>query len=195
MEKLPQQSPSDSHPLASRADRVGVLLKELKMPVSADQAIRLLATYAAKPLDELKDQINNACCQITDSTLAYFATMDPAEKVLTMIGWSKTAMANCAMIDKPIVYKIENTGLWGDAVRERKAVITNDYKGLVKPTKKGHPQGHVLIRSHMNLPIFEGSHIVLVVGVGNKWQPYTADDAKALQSYMDAAWKCLKPRL
>ena len=47
----------------------------------------------------------------------------------------------------------------------------------------------------MNLPIMEGRHIVMVVGVGNKTEEYTLADAKALQTFMDAAWKSLKPKL
>ncbi len=44
---------------------------------------------------------------------------------------------------KPIVYPIEKTGLWGDGVHEKRPVVTNDYKSLVRPTKKGYPAGHV----------------------------------------------------
>jgi hypothetical protein len=47
----------------------------------------------------------------------------------------------------------------------------------------------------MNLPILEGQHIAMVVGVGNKGNEYTLDDAKALKTFMDAAWKTLKARL
>ncbi|SPE22068.1 hypothetical protein SBA2_10010 [Acidobacteriia bacterium SbA2] len=165
------------------------------MQMTPEEAIKSLASFASKPIEELKDKICALCCQVTDSTLSYFATMDATEKVLTMVGWSKSAMIHCSMIDKPIIYKIENTGLWGDAVRERKPVITNDYASLVKPTKKGYPDGHVRLRRHMNLPILEGQHIAMVVGVGNKGNEYTLDDAKALKTFMDAAWKTLKPKL
>ncbi|MGA3346830.1 MAG: GAF domain-containing protein [Terracidiphilus sp.] len=165
------------------------------MPITSEQAIRSLALVSTRPLEEFKDHINATCCQLTGSTLSYFATIDATERVLTMIGWSKSAMMSCAMMTKPIVYKMEDTGLWGDAVRERKPVITNDYKSLVKPTKKGYPQGHVNVRRHMNLPIFEGKHIALVIGVGNKLAEYTNDDAKTLQEFMDAVWKLLKPKL
>jgi two-component system, OmpR family, phosphate regulon sensor histidine kinase PhoR len=121
--------------------------------------------------------------------------MDATERILTMVGWSKSAMMLCSTMNKPIVYKLQDTGLWGDAVRERKPVITNDYPSLVKPTKKGYPNGRVRVRRHMNLPIMEGQHIVMVVGAGNKQEEYTLADAKALQTFMDAAWKTLKPRL
>ena len=165
------------------------------MQITPEEAINSLAPYASKPIEQLKDKVGLLCCQVTGSTLSYFATMDPTEKILTMVGWSKSAMMLCSVMNKPIVYKLENTGLWGDAVRERKAVISNDYQGLLKPTKKGYPQDHVRVHRHMNLPIMEGRHIVMVVGVGNKTEEYTLADAKALQTFMDAAWKSLKPKL
>ena len=79
---------------------------------------------------------------LTSSTIGYLAFVNEDETVLTMHSWSKTAMAACAIIDKPIVYPVATTGLWGEAVRQRKPVITNDYQ-VPNPLKKGHPEGHV----------------------------------------------------
>jgi two-component system, OmpR family, phosphate regulon sensor histidine kinase PhoR len=160
-----------------------------------DEALKHMALVVNKPLDDYKDAITRECCSLTQSTISYFATMSPAEDILTMIGWSKSAMMNCAMIDKPIVYNLVDTGLWGDAVRERKAVITNDYAKLVKATKKGYPKGHVNVRQHMNLPIFENGKVALVVGVGNKAAGYTLEDAKILEEFMGQVWKTLKTKL
>jgi two-component system phosphate regulon sensor histidine kinase PhoR len=165
------------------------------MEQNVQKSLDRLKAAADKPLAEYKDAITREACSLTGSTISYFATMSPAEDVLTMIGWSNSAMVNCAMIDKPIVYKLTETGLWGDAVRERKAVITNDYKNLVKPTKKGYPAGHVNVRKHMNLPVFEHGKVALVIGVGNKVDDYTTDDAKTLESFMTEVWKTLKTKL
>ena len=74
--------------------------------------------------------------RLTESTMGYLAFMNEDETVLTMHSWSKTAMKQCAMIDKPIVYPVETTGLWGVAVRQRKPIITNDY-GAQDVKKKG----------------------------------------------------------
>jgi hypothetical protein len=165
------------------------------MDPKVQQALDRISKFAGKPLEEYKDAVTRECCTLTGSTLSYFATMNSNETVLTMIGWSKSAMMNCAMIDKPIVYKLIDTGLWGDAVREKKAVITNDYKGLVKPTKKGYPEGHVSVRKHMNLPIMEKGKAVLVIGVGNKADDYTQADASTLDAFMSEVWKVLKTKL
>jgi|GEM_PF-3464977 hypothetical protein len=47
----------------------------------------------------------------------------------------------------------------------------------------------------MNLPLFEGTKIVLVAGVGNKVAEYTQDDASIVEEYLTAIWPALKPRL
>jgi GAF domain-containing protein len=117
----------------------------------------------------------------TQSKIGYYADYDEDTEILTMVGWSMSAMANCKLITKPIVYPLDETGMWGDAVRERKAVITNDYKNLVKPTKKGYPTGHVEITRHLNIPIIRNGKVVGVLGVGNKDKEYTPDDVKKLE--------------
>jgi hypothetical protein len=159
------------------------------------KAVDRLMLLTNKPLLEFKDGITREACTLTGSTISYFATMNESEDILTMIGWSNSAMINCAMIDKPIVYQLSDTGLWGDAVRERKAVITNDYKNLVKPTKKGYPSGHVNVRKHMNLPIIENGKVAMVIGVGNKVRDYTLEDAKLLEEFTIEAWKVLQTKL
>ena len=86
---------------------------------------------------------------------------------MTMHSWSKSAMKECAIADKPLVYPVETTGLWGEAVRQGKPIVTNDY-ATPDPLKKGLPEGHVAYLRHMNVPDFRGGHIVIVAGVGNK---------------------------
>lgn len=159
---------------------------------NVDKAIEELEALKKKQPRELANAVTSAMGQITGSTISYFAQYDSDTRILKMIGWSMAAMINCSMIDKPIIYNLADTGLWGDAVRERKAVITNDYKNLVKPTKKGYPKGHVNVRRHMNLPIFELGKIVLVAGVGNKAADYTPEDAQVLEKYMNAAYSVIK---
>ena len=137
------------------------------------------------------DFLVHEAAALTKSTLAYFAVMNGPEDVLTMIGWSKTAMDACAMMDKPIVYPIEKTGLWGDCVRERAPVVTNDYAASTRPTKKGYPEGHVQVVRHLNVCMMDGDHVAGVLGVGNKTDDYTDVDVRELQAFANACWKHL----
>jgi len=157
-----------------------------------EQAIERLSKMGKARRQSVIDALVEEAVRTLGSTLGYFAMMNETEDVLTMIGWSKSAMSACAMIDKPIVYPIEETGLWGDAVRERKPVVTNDYAGSKKPTKKGYPEGHVKIVRHVNVPVWDGDHIAGVLGVGNKADDYSAADAQRLQELANRAWAYVK---
>ena len=131
--------------------------------------------------------------QLTGSTIGYLATMNDDETVMTMQYWSKSAHESCSVIDKPIVYAVEKMGLWGEAVRQRRPVITNDY-AAENPSKRGTPEGHVPLVRHMNVPVFEGKHIVAVAGVGNKGMDYNEGDVRQLQFLMQGWWQIVVHR-
>ncbi|MFA6331653.1 MAG: PAS domain S-box protein [Methanoregula sp.] len=130
---------------------------------------------------------------VTSSPLGYLAFLSDDESELAMYAWSKSAMAECSMRQKPIVYKTEKTGLWGEAVRQRRPVITNDYEAPL-PAKKGYPEGHPRIVRHMNVPVFDEGHIVLVAGVANKPTGYTDQDIHELLLLMQGLWTIIKQK-
>jgi GAF domain-containing protein len=133
--------------------------------------------------------------KITGSKISYLYAVNEAEDELIGMGWSKSAMAECSMFNKPVVYKLAETGIWGDALRERQPIITNDYPTCPKPTKKGIPQGHVPIERHMNIPVFVGDKIVAVTGVGNKPVDYTQGDVKAFSVFAQYFWQRIAEKL
>ena len=184
---------------------IGVVLvfRDVTAAQQAEEAVRLnesrleavlrLHQMSRASLQEITDFTLEAAVSLTGSTLGYLAFLNDDESVLTMHAWSKAAMAQCAIIDKPIVYPVINTGLWGEAVRQRKPVITNDYQAP-SPLKKGYPDGHVRVTRHMNAPIFDGERIVIVAGVGNKAAPYDDADVRQLTLLMQGMWQLLHHR-
>jgi PAS domain S-box-containing protein len=150
-----------------------------------------LSQMSAESETVLTDFTLEKAIELTGSRIGYLAFMNPDESVLTMYSWSRTAMRECAIDNKPIKYPVEETGLWGEAVRQRRPVITNDYQSD-NPLKKGYPEGHVSVHRHLNIPLFDGDRIVLVAGVGNKNEPYGNDDIEQLTLLMDGMWKILK---
>jgi PAS domain S-box-containing protein len=124
---------------------------------------------------------------LTKSTIGYIAFVNEDETTLTMYAWSRSAMEECSVGRKPVIYKVSETGLWGEAVRQRKAIITNDYSKPTTP-KKGIPEGHVHISRHMNVPIFDGNKIVMVAGVGNKVTEYDSNDVGQIMLLMKGLW-------
>ncbi len=163
----------------------------LRLDESRLEAVWQLSQMTKATLKEITDFALEEGVRLTKSKIGYLAFMNEDETVLTMQAWSKSAMEECAIEGKPFVYPVETTGLWGEAVRQRRPIITNDY-ATPSPYKKGYPEGHVDIQRHLNLPVFDGNHIVAVAGVGNKDEEYDESDVRQLTLLMNGMWWQIK---
>ena len=112
------------------ADRVQVLLNLNQM---TDATLQQITGYALEEIVRLT--------QSKVGTLRFFAMM---RRFRLMHSWSKQAVRECAIIERPIHYIVEETGLWGEAVRQRKAVIINNYTAP-NPWEKGYSAGHMTL--------------------------------------------------
>ncbi len=165
----------------------------LRLEQSRLEALLQLNQMTDAPLQAITDFVLEEAVRLTQSKIGYLAFLNEAESVLTMHAWSKTAMRECAIINKPIHYPVVTTGLWGEAVRQRQPVFTNDYPAP-NPLKKGYPDGHVHVQRHMNVPIFDGERIVAVIGVGNKEPPYDDSDVRQLTLLGQGMWRLIRRR-
>ena len=129
----------------------------------------------------------------TDSKIGYIKLMSEDQTTLTLHAWSGNVMDQCKMTTKQTEYKLVDTGLWGEAARQGKPIITNDYNAP-NPLKKGYPDGHIPIERHMNVPIFDGDRIVMIAGVANKEDDYDETDAQTLIVLNDVAWKSIQKK-
>lgn len=166
---------------------------ELLLSSRRTEALLQLGQMAVASLKDITDFTLEKAVELTESKIGYLAFLNRDESTLMMHSWSKTAMQECSASEKPILYNVVDTGLWGEAVRQRKPIITNDY-AAENPWKKGYPEGHVKVFRHMNVPIFDGSKIVIVAGVGNKEAEYSETDAQQLTLLMQGMWQLIKRR-
>ncbi|MCU0631448.1 MAG: PAS domain S-box protein [Methanolinea sp.] len=141
---------------------------------------RELCTYALEKAIDL-----------TGSTMGYLAFLNEDETILSMYAWSRSALGECNITEKQLVYPVEKTGLWGEPVRQRRPVIINDYLAP-HHAKKGYPQGHVKISRHMGVPVMDGTRIVMLAGLGNKSGEYFDDDIRQVTHLMGGLWQILK---
>jgi PAS domain S-box-containing protein len=148
------------------------------------EAVLQLNHMADRSLKEITDFALEQAVSLTKSKLGYLAFVNENETVLTMHSWSKEAMKECSVSDIPRLYPLEETGLWGEAVRQRKPIITNDFASP-NPLKKGLPEGHVHLVRHLNVPIFDQGRVVIVAGVGNKDTDYDDSDVRQLTLLME----------
>ena len=126
--------------------------------------------------------------QLTSSKVGYIYFYNEQKKEFILNTWSKSVMSVCSIRNPEIVYPLEKTGLWGEAVRQRKEILINDFHAE-NPLKKGYPDGHAPLHRFLTIPIFNGDQIVAVIGVANKETDYTNTDVLQLQLLMDGVWK------
>ena len=137
------------------------------------------------------------------SQFAFIGTMSADEAVMTIRAWSKGAMEQCAISDKPMHFPIAEAGLWAEVVRQRRPVIVNDYDASNGPAmvgdydistkyRKGYPKGHVPIKRFLGIPIFSASKIVAVAAVANKASEYDETDIRALTSLLNEMWNIIQ---
>ncbi|MFH2115860.1 MAG: GAF domain-containing protein, partial [Spirochaetota bacterium] len=151
------------------------------------EVLLYLHQMAGQTLEEITKYAFEAAVGLTRSQLGYLVFVNEDETLLTMQLWSQEAMSECKIHDKPKIFPVETTGLWGEAVRQRRPIITNDYSAP-SPWKKGTPEGHVPLKRHLNLPVIVGGRIVLVAGVGNKVEEYNDADVNQLALLMEGMW-------
>ncbi|MGD9971535.1 MAG: PAS domain S-box protein [Desulfatirhabdiaceae bacterium] len=121
----------------------------------------------------------------------YFYREDRQEFILNT--WSKEVMQACTIASPQTRYELDKTGVWGEAVRQRKPVILNDYVAP-NPLKKGYPEGHAPLNRFLTVPVFSSGKIVAVIGVANKETDYGETDILQLTLLMDGVWKVVEHR-
>ncbi|MBI9087597.1 MAG: cache domain-containing protein [Desulfobacterium sp.] len=156
------------------------------------QKILELSQMSHVSLKELTTFAMDQATALTQSDMGYLFFMNDDETEMTVQNWSTHVMDQCGIVDTPMVFPVKASGLWGEAIRRREAVITNDYKGLGPDRAKGIPPGHVDIVRHLNTPVFDGDAIVAVAGVANKRDDYNDSDLRQLQLLMDGMWKIIQ---
>jgi PAS domain S-box-containing protein len=179
--------------------RLDVQIRELEQ---AEESLRLnfersatllkLNQMVEATVDEVVRFAFEEAVRLTKSKIGYLGFMNEEETVMTVEVRSRDVIPDCAVPD-PLHFSVEGSGLWGEAIRQRRPIITNDYDAP-NPWKRGYPEGHLKLVRHMNVPVIVGSRIVLVAGVGNKEEEYTETDVQQLTLLMEGMWRLLERR-
>jgi two-component system, cell cycle sensor histidine kinase and response regulator CckA len=174
------------------------LVKDIEEKKRAEAQIRLneerlqslydISQYKAETVQDLLDFALTETVKLAGSKVGYIYLYDEEKKLFELNTWSKEVMKECQVAEPQTRYELDKTGIWGEAVRQRKPIVLNDFHAPNK-LKKGYPEGHVPLHNFMTIPVFEGDKIVAVVGVANKDSDYGESDVRQLTLLMDSVWR------
>lgn len=169
--------------------------QEYKININAKRldALVNILQYSSDSVQDYLDYALSLVIEITESKIGYIYHYSEEKKEFVLNTWSKEVMHECRVKDQQTVYQLEKTGLWGEAVSQRKPIMVNDFQSN-HPLKKGYPEEHAPLYRFLTVPVFYENKIVGVVGVANKQTDYVDEDTKQLTIMMDIVWKALEKK-
>lgn len=156
--------------------------------------LRLMQLPDILSLEELLCATLDEAELLTGSQMGFYHFVDPDQTTISLQAWStNTSQRMCKVDGTGRHYLVDQAGVWVDCIRERRAVVHNDYAALTH--RKGLPQGHVPVVRELVVPVMRNNNIVAVLGVGNKPNDYTANDIELVSSLADFAWDIVENKL
>jgi len=155
------------------------------------EALLELSRMAEAPLEQITNFALEQGIRLTRSSIGYVGFLDEDESVVTMTSWSTDVMEKCAIAEEPRRFSAKAGGLCGEAIRQRKPIVVNDYSAP-HPAKRGYPEGHIPPTRFMSIPVFDGERIVAVAAVANKEEEYDESDVRQLTLLMQGMWRLVQ---
>ncbi|MFZ2198712.1 MAG: PAS domain S-box protein, partial [Thermodesulfovibrionales bacterium] len=162
-----------------------------KLDEARTDSILRISQFSAESLRELLDFAVDEAITLSGSKFGYLYFYHEDTQEFVLHAWSKDVMNECTIADPQTDYKLEKTGIWGEVVRQRKAIIVNDFSAP-HPLKKGYPEGHAPLVRFFSVPIFSEGRIVAVTGFANRPAEYTDRDVSQMTLLMDSVWKIVE---
>jgi PAS domain S-box-containing protein len=178
-------------------------IRDISARKQAEEEIRLneerlrrlvnILQHRAESTTEFLDYALEEAIQLTKSKIGYIYHYHLDRQEFVLNTWSRDVMRECAVTESQSVYQLEKTGFWGEAVRQCRPIIVNDFASP-HPLKKGYPEGHAHLHKFMTIPVFSGDSIVAVVGLANKEIDYDDKDVLQLTLLTEVVWKVLEQK-
>ena len=167
--------------------------EQIKLNETRLQSLYEISQFRAKTIQHFLDFTLDHAIRLTGSKVGYIYYYDADKRQFILNTWSKDVMKQCEVVEPQTVYELDKTGIWGEAVRQKTAIIINDFQAF-NPLRKGYPSGHVELFKFMTTPIFQDDKIVAVVGVANKKSDYDDSDVRQVSLLMDSVWRMIDRR-
>jgi hemerythrin-like metal-binding protein/PAS domain S-box-containing protein len=137
---------------------------------------------------QLLEQGLELSVQLTSSRDGYLHFLSADGHRIELFAWAASTRAACTA-QVPGHYAIEQAGIWADAARRRMPVTHNEFSA--ESGRGGMPEGHIPLQRHLCVPVLDGESVRMLIGVGNKSEPYDEHDCEQLQLIANGLWGLL----
>lgn len=161
---------------------------ELKNYKNRLESLVKILQHQSSDIQEMLDRSLDELIRLTESGYGYIYFFDEEKEEFVLNSWSKDVMDSCKVAEPQTIYCLQETGFWGEVVRQRKPMVNNNFTAS-HPFKKGYPEGHVVLTKFLSIPVFSNDKIVAVAAVANKESDYDQSDILQMTLLMDAVWK------
>ena len=138
---------------------------------------------ADSDIKTISDHVLAEVQKMTQSQYAFYGFLDKNENEMILHAWSHETMNDCETDAKTLHFAVDKAGIWAEAIKEKKALIINNFH-LDHPGKKGVPDGHVQLTRLMVVPYIKEDQVISIVAVANKSVEYSEEDEKQVQAFM-----------
>ena len=156
--------------------------------------IRLFEMAATHSVEALLQATINEAEQLTGSTIGFCNLFGnnhlPSTIQVMSTNMQKSLLEAATGAPHP---SLNETGLWGEAIEKRDAIINNNYKAIEDGKKP--PSFHSLIMRTLVVPLMQGETVVATLGVVNKPSNYDEDDRHWVKMVAEIAWDIIAKKL
>jgi PAS domain S-box-containing protein len=169
--------------------------RQVRLNESRLQSLYEIFQYSSQNTRDILKFTLDKCITLTGSRIGYIYFYDEGNRTFTLSTWSKGLMKEGTVLEPMTTCNLDETGIWGEAVRQRKPVVINNYQEACHPwIKECSDEGLEKLHTFLAIPVIIDDRIVLVVGVANKETDYDQSDIRQLTLLMDSVWKIVRHR-
>lgn len=143
---------------------------------------------------ELLDSMLENALQLADSSIACLFEYDEDSRIVAFSRCYPPQASPSTDLLPQAVCGLDTSGLWGEAIRQRRPVLVNPPFTPDSGSPRIEPDGSAKLVRHLNLPIFSKGRIVASILLGNKDADYTEEDARHLKLFLNGAWSLVERR-
>ena len=193
------------HPLV--AETIEILVKQASQAIEKLQALedaqqnqaRLqsllnIAQFNTDSVNEFLEKALEEILTASQSTAGFIARYHEEVQRADVICWSKEILIKCRSSNLKLQYRLKDTGIWGEAIQQKKAIVLNDFPST-SSFNKDFPLNKLVVKKLLVVPIIFQNQISGVVSVINKDDNYTSSDITQLALMIDVVWKWVRQKM